>query len=348
MGRGGRRQRHDGVGELLGAGYGLARGRPVALRRRAGVACRAHLLCPGQLHHARPSAAVRGVGGPCSFRGADGGQRNAAGRRRLGVRGRTRAAILCSCPAGSSEAPGRCAGTWRPHQRHRAAAGQAANASAEHRGDSTAPRRAVRRDREEDDGPGARHSGVRCRWISGRRHRDSRRSARCTARRGAVAGWRDSGRAGGDCRSDRFRGRPARCTCHAGRGYPGERRCSGARRRGEGTLGALVGLVGGPPPGLPAPRRLPAARAPGSSRSTDSICQPQPPPPQRELCWGVSSIFWRAVPDGGESRRAIRARGWCCREYGRLRGSSWVAPRRRCRCQGRRRQWNPRVGEDRR
>ena len=83
------------------------------------------------------------------------------------------------------------------HQRHSAAAGQAANASAEHRGDSTAPRRAVRRDREEDDGPGARHSGVRCRWISGQRHRDTRRSARCTARRGSVAGRRDPGRDGG-------------------------------------------------------------------------------------------------------------------------------------------------------
>ena len=41
-----------------------------------------------------------------------------------------------------------------------------------------------------------------------------------------------------------------------------------------------------------------APRGPGSSRSTDSIRRPQPPPPERELCWGRSSIYWIAVPDG--------------------------------------------------
>ena len=48
-----------------------------------------------------------------------------------------------------------------------------------------------------------------------------------------------------------------------------------------------------------------APRGPGSSRSTDSIRRPQPPFPGRELCWGGSSIYRKAVPDGRESRRAV-------------------------------------------
>ena len=78
----------------------------------------------------------------------------------------------------------------------------------------------------------------------------------------------------------------------------GTRESGGAPGRGAGEE-TPVGLVGGPPPGLPRRRRLQLApRGPGSSRSTDSIRWPQPPPPGRELCWSGSSICWRAVPDG--------------------------------------------------
>ena len=97
-----------------------------------------------------------------------------------------------------------CAGTWRPHQRHRAEGGEDANASAEHRGDSTAPRRAVRRDREEDD----LERGIPASGAGGS----------AAPRHSAIRSMHCEGRAGGDCRSDRFRLRLARCTCHAGPG----------------------------------------------------------------------------------------------------------------------------------
>ena len=85
----------------------------------------------------------------------------------------------------------------------------------------------------------------------------------------------------------------ARCTCHAGPGYPGERRCSGARS-GRGDTGRTRRPRGGPPLGLSAPRRPPAARAPRPGQ--------QPPAATASsgegACWGGSSIYWRTVPDG--------------------------------------------------
>ena len=62
----------------------------VASRRRAGVACRAHLLCPGQHHHARPSVVGRGLGAPRSFRVADGRAAYRLGKKQAGS-SRTRA-----------------------------------------------------------------------------------------------------------------------------------------------------------------------------------------------------------------------------------------------------------------
>ena len=129
-------------------------------------------------------------------------------------------------PASSSEALGSCKGTWRPRQRGCAAAGQASNASSEHRGDSTAPRRAVRRDREEDDGLGTFYTSIRCRWISGRRHCDTQRSAWRTAKRRSVAGWRDPRRAGSGCGPTR-----GRLPVHGGAGSsrPAARAATSAR-----------------------------------------------------------------------------------------------------------------------
>ena len=102
---------------------------------------------------------------------------------------------------------------------------------------------------------------------------------------GVTAGPIDSSAALGDARAMLGRG-----TRESG-GAPG-------RGAGEGTLGALVGLVGEPPPGLPALLRPPAARAPRPGQQPQ---HGQHPPAatasERELCWGGLSICWRAVPD---------------------------------------------------
>ena len=108
------------------------------------------------------------------------------------------------------------------------------------------------------------------------------RAVHCEA--GSVAGRRPKGVHGVTCWADRFRD-------------PGERRWTGARserREHWAHLSASSGVrrLDCPPRGG---RLQLAPRGPGSSRSTDSIRRPQPPPPERELCWGGSSIYWRAV-----------------------------------------------------
>ena len=184
----------------------------------------AELICFVQNSFIMP--VPRRLGAPCSFGGSVGGRRNATGRRWLAVRGRTRAATSCSGPASSSEAPGSCEGTWRPRQRGCAAAGQASNAAG-----------------------GSGDTAILGDPLGALRNAGPSQVGETPGVLGVAAGAIDSAAALRDARAMLGRG-----TRESG-SPPG-------RGTDEGTLSTPVGLVGGPPPGLPVPRRPPAVRAP--------------------------------------------------------------------------------------
>ena len=255
MGRGGRRQSHDGLSELLGAGYGVARRCPFAPRRRAGFACRAYLLCPGQLHHARPSATARGVGAPCSSRDSDGGWRN--GWAVLGPPARAKRPAVA-----------------RPRQPPTQAQNIAETRQLLGERFDEIGRRMTALERfipaSAAGGSAAGDTATLGDPLGALRNAGPSQVGETPGVLGVAAGPIDSAAALRDARAMLGRG-----TRESG-GPPG-------RGTDELTLSAPAGLVGGPPPGV---RSLRLEQQPQHGQQLPTATA------FSEICWGGSSIYW--------------------------------------------------------